>query len=104
MGLAGELDLAGVRRLRTRDDLDKGGLPASVLAGQAVHVAGSDFEGHVVERLHTAEPLGDVPRGEHDRACHGFHGDSSHPAGSPAPPQWAARATTSGWGSEVVLV
>ena len=45
--------------LRTRQDLDQGGLAGSVFAYECVDLAGSDLETDIVERAHARESHSD---------------------------------------------
>ena len=50
-------DLALVGAVGARQHLDERGLAGTVLAEQAVHLAGANVEGHALERVHPGEGL-----------------------------------------------
>ena len=95
-------DLTGVRPLDAGDDLDQGGLAATVLAGEAVHLAGTEVERDAVQGGDAAVGLDDVTCLEHRRRvqcarrCH----RNAFRAG---PPSQRSRHLTYGADSEVVL-
>ncbi len=82
VGDAVDDDLAGVRLLGPRDDLDEGRLAAAVLPGQAVHLAREEVERDALERGDAAVGLADVTDLEHGHGgargpgCHGGPGGS----------------------------
>jgi hypothetical protein len=53
-------DLAAVGPVRAREHLDERRLARTVLAEQAVHLAGGDLQLHAVEGAHAGERLHDV--------------------------------------------
>ena len=63
-----ELDLAGVRRVEPRDDVEHRRLARAVRADQARDDAPVDVEGDAVESDDAAEPQRDVPHREQHRA------------------------------------
>ena len=56
-GAPERLDVAGVRRQLTVEDLQQRGLPRAVLAGEAVQLAGTNRYVSAAEGVHTAEAL-----------------------------------------------
>ena len=63
-----ELDLAGIRRVEPRDDVEHRRLARAVRADQARHDAPVDVEGDAVQSHDAAEPQRDVPHREQHRA------------------------------------
>src|SRR6185436_14797883 len=59
-----ELEVAAVGRVDAGENIEQRGLAGAVRADQAVDLALADGEGHVAQRLHAAEALGDAIRGE----------------------------------------
>mgnify|MGYP001044963016 FL=1 len=71
LALPGDRSLVGL--VDPREHLDQGGLAGTVLAEQAVHLAGSDVEVHPAECDHSGETLHDVGHAQEGRgavACH----------------------------------
>ena len=60
IGLSIKLDVAAIGLVHAADDLDDGRFSAAVFAGKAVHLAGLDFQRHVLQRLDSAERFADV--------------------------------------------
>ena len=56
-GAPERLDVAGVGRQLAVEDLQQRGLPRAVLAGEAVHLAGTNRYASAAEGVHTAEAL-----------------------------------------------
>ena len=64
-GLAVEEHLTGVRSVHPGEGLDEGRLARAVLAGEGVHLAGEQLQGHVPQGAHGAEGLRDVLERQH---------------------------------------
>ena len=63
-GLAADRHGAGIGLVGAGENLDERGLPGTVLAEQAVHLAGDDVEIHAVQGLRPGEVLHDAPEAE----------------------------------------
>ena len=71
VGLARQHEVAAVRRVQTRDDVEEGGFACPIGTNQAVHLTSLNRHAHIGQRLQTAKAFGDALHLQH-RGAHGL--------------------------------